>query len=222
MMRYGRAVAVLASMLLGACAPPSGPQRPALPAWQTDAAGCTWQWQEGGGLAFWTERCELSTGRWEVAWDPGSNAFVSLREGQILGIVVQPWPLVADEGLASVTAALVSAGQLAPEAACGWQPGSRRSLPASVRVWLLAPLAPEALAPTPQGEVPEPLCGAYGVSTHGVRYFITDPRWADLAIFVDEGQERPMFDPASLTLFQAGINGPPPQVSRSTARPSDR
>lgn len=52
---------------------------------------------------------------------------------------------------------------------------------------------------TEQGEVPEPVCGAYGHSTHGVRYFITDLRWPELVIFVDEGQERPLFEPRSIS-----------------------
>ena len=65
---------------------------------------------------------------------------------------------------------------------------------------MLSPASPQALGPTAQGEVPEPLCGPYGASTHGVRYFIVDLRWPGLAVFVDEGQERPMFDPASITV----------------------
>jgi hypothetical protein len=32
-----------------------------------------------------------------------------------------------------------------------------------------------------------------------VRYFVTDLRWPDRAIFVEEGQERPLFDPSSIT-----------------------
>lgn len=59
-----------------------------------------------------------------------------------------------------------------------------------------------AFAPTATGEVPDPVCGIYGASTHGVRYFITDLRWPDRAIFVDEGQERPLFDPTSITALQ--------------------
>jgi hypothetical protein len=35
-----------------------------------------------------------------------------------------------------------------------------------------------------------------------VRYFIVDRRWPDRVIFVNEGQERPMFDPESITWMQ--------------------
>lgn len=66
---------------------------------------------------------------------------------------------------------------------------------------VLAPIDPAALAPTLAGEVPDPVCGSYGASTHGVWYFITDLRWPDRAVLVEEGQERPLFDPASITLL---------------------
>jgi len=51
---------------------------------------------------------------------------------------------------------------------------------------------------TPSGDIPEPPCGPYGASTHGVRYFLVDLRQPDRLIFVDEGQDQPMFDPSSI------------------------
>lgn len=64
-----------------------------------------------------------------------------------------------------------------------------------------APSDPAALAPTPSGDIAEPVCGPYGAPTHGIRYFITDLRWLGRAVFVDEGPERPLSDPASITLL---------------------
>jgi len=68
-------------------------------------------------------------------------------------------------------------------------------------VHVLAPIHPVALAPTAAGEVPDPVCGPYCASTPGVRYSLTDLRWPNRAIFVEEGQERPLFYPSGITVL---------------------
>jgi hypothetical protein len=100
----------------------------------------------------------------------------------------------------SLSEALIKKGYLKPDSPCVWKRVSMRPAPQTMAFFTLAPNAPEALGPTASGEVPEPLCGPYGASTHGVRYFITDTRWPDQAIFVEEGQERPLFDATSITV----------------------
>lgn len=172
--------------------------QPPTPSWQTDARHCAWHWREGGGLGLWTETCHLSTGAWEVTWDEPKSAFVLRHQGQAQALAVQPWPLPGGDGMEGLTRALVAAGALAPEAPCHWQTIAHRPAPRTVAFWALVPNHPQALAATEQGEVPEPACGAYGASTHGVRYFIVDLRWAGMAVFVEEGQERPIFDPTSI------------------------
>ena len=51
-----------------------------------------------------------------------------------------------------------------------------------------------ALKPMTSGEVLDPQCVSYCVSTHGVRHFMTDLLRPDRAIFIEEGQELPMYD----------------------------
>ena len=48
--------------------------------------------------------------------------------------------------------------------------------------------------------MPEPPCGEYGWSTHGVRYFFTDTRFPDRAVYVNTGQDGTMFDDTTITL----------------------
>jgi len=74
----------------------------------------------------------------------------------------------------------------------------------------LAPSDPAALGPTATGEVP----GPYGASTHGVRYVITDLRCPGYAIFVEEGQERPLFEPRSITRLPSHL--PPSETPTET------
>jgi hypothetical protein len=178
-----------------------GLQLPSKPDWHTSENDCAWSWVQGGGLGMWSETCRLSTGQWRIVWDEAQRGFVLRRENQIVELVVQPWKISPDTGISSLSKSLSDAGYLASDNDCQWQSVPMRKSPRAMKFYVLSSSKPDALAPTVQGEIPEPRCGPYGHSTHGVRYFIVDLRWPDLAIFVNEGQERPMFDPASITVL---------------------
>jgi hypothetical protein len=177
--------------------------RPTIPDWQTDAA-CDWVWTEGGGLGLWAERCPLSTGLWEMAWSAEEGAFLQMIDGKPFARLVKPFPMSEETGWDGLRDSLVASGDLDPEAPCAFEGAAIRAAPRTVGFVVLTPTNPDALAPTATGDVPDPLCGPYGVSTHGVRYFLTDLRIPGLAIFVEEGQERPMFDPMSLSAVDGG------------------
>lgn len=193
---FPKASVLLLMLSLAACTS----HKPPKPQWQTDAQQCSWHWIEGGSRGLWAETCSLSTGRWSIAWSGQENAFLLQRDKEIRGIAVQPWSIRKETGIYSLSKELIKKGYLEPDAPCVWKRVPMRAAPQTMAFFILAPRAPEALGPTASGEVPEPLCGPYGASTHGVRYFITDTRWPDQAIFVEEGQERPMFDPTSITV----------------------
>lgn len=172
--------------------------RPSPPDWQTDPA-CEWVISEGGGIAFWSERCTLSTGLWEITWSMDDGAFVQTVDGASFGIVVRPFPVPEKGSWDSIRQDLVASGDLDEDAPCAFEPAAIRPDFRSISFVVLTATTPDALSPTGTGDVPEPLCGPYGTSTHGVRYFLTDLRLPGLAVFIDEGQERPMFDPTSVT-----------------------
>ncbi|NHQ75902.1 hypothetical protein HAT86_15740 [Roseovarius gahaiensis] len=174
---------------------------PAEPNWQTDAANCYWNWREGGGIGLWTETCRFNERTWQVVWDEGHAAFVTKKDGTVMGIAVQAFVMPAGANIRAISKTLISAGLLDANAACIWEPIAPRPAPRTMAFHVLRPADQTALSPTASGDIPEPACGPYGASTHGVRYFLTDLRWPDRAIFVDEGQESPLFDPASLTLL---------------------
>jgi len=50
----------------------------------------------------------------------------------------------------------------------------------------------------PKDQVPDPPCGEYGWSTHGIRYFISDLRQPELILYVNEGQDGTMIEPGSI------------------------
>jgi hypothetical protein len=173
--------------------------RPPMPGWQTETGACAWHWREGGGIGLWTETCVFNETVWQVQWDDERGAFVTRRGDMVTGVAVRGFPLPPRAGIDALTGTLIAAGHLEAEAPCEWQPIPLRPAPRTKTFYALTPTDPEALAPSAAGEVPDPICGPYGTSSHGVRYFITDLRWPDHAIFVDEGQERPLFDPSSIT-----------------------
>lgn len=191
---------VAALVLTGSVVSAAGAQPPA-PDWQTDAAACAWDWQSGGGIGFWAERCDLGGARWAVAWDAVRGAFVQTRDGIAQGVVVQPLRIGSGPVTEAIHAALVAAGGLDATAPCRVVATDGWPMPRTMAAYALVPHAADALAMTASGEVPDPVCGPYGVSTHGQRFIVGDPGWVGLAVFVDVGQERPMFDPASLSVL---------------------
>ncbi len=190
---------LVVALLVSACVVADRPIRASKPDWQTDPATCSWHWREGDGIGLWAETCVLNGATWQVDWDAKLGAFVTRRGDTVVGIAVQGFAVPIGSGIAVLSQTLIAAGHLQPEAACTWQTAALRPVPRTMTVHVLTPIDSAALAPTATGEVPDPVCGIYGASTHGVRYFITDLRWPDRAIFVEEGQERPLFDPASIT-----------------------
>ncbi len=173
--------------------------RPPVPGWQTDPEACVWHWREGGGIGLWAESCVLNRTVWQVRWDDDRGAFVTRSGDMVTGVAVQGFTLPPGSGIAVLSDTLIAGGQLEADSPCTWQTIALRPAPRTMTFHVLAPKDPAALAPTAAREVPDPVCGPYGASTHGVRYFITDLRWPDRAIFVEEGQERPLFDPTSIT-----------------------
>ncbi|SIT68871.1 hypothetical protein SAMN05216526_0953 [Ectothiorhodosinus mongolicus] len=196
-----KALIVLLGLLLSGCASltPVSQDGPPEPDWQTDAAACHWVWQENDLLGLWSEVCELNTGRWELEWDETQQAFLMLHDGVAQDIVVQVFFLHEPLGLAGLPTRLVAAGYLNNATDCALTPIALRPAPRTMMFYQFMPCDPQAFAPTEDGQVPEPQCGPYGASTHGVRYFITDLRWPDRAIYVDEGQERFLFDARTIT-----------------------
>jgi len=118
-----------------------------------------------------------------------------------MGIAVQAFALASAAGITSLNETLIKTGSLDAQAACIWRAVPLRPAPRTMSFHVLTPSDPAAFAPTPSGDIPDPVCGPYGASTHGVRYFMRDLTWPDVAVFVEEGQERPLFAPATIMVL---------------------
>lgn len=139
--------------------------------------------------------CAFNGVTWQVVWDADRAAFVTQSGEAVMGVAVESFAWPRGSNIAALSEVLIAAGHLEPAAPCAWQAFAPRPVPRTMALQVLALIDPAAQAPTATGEVPDPVCGPYGVSTHGVRYFLTDLRWPERTIFVEEGQERPLFAP---------------------------
>lgn len=190
------AVLFVAGLPTGAAAQPPMPSESSVP------GACTWHWKAGAGLGIWTERCVLETGVWEPQFDAALRGFVLTVDGEAQGTILQVFDKGAEEGIAAILPELRARGFLPDDDECRFEPAAIRPAPRTVAFYEIRPTGKrlEAFEATPDDEVPEPPCGAYGWGTHGVRYFMTDTRFPDRAIYVNTGQDGTMFDDRTITL----------------------
>lgn len=195
-----RALPIAAVLLAGQIGAASGAtaERPPAPSWTTDAELCAWRWIEGGGIGFWAETCALGPGVWDIAWDAETGAFWERLDGAPRTRVVEPWPLDPEQAIGQLIATLHGAGALAQDSDCAFRPAEETATGGTVERYRLTPATGWPIDAPAGGGVPDDPCGPYGVSAGAVRYVLIDRRWPDRAVFVDAGQERPMFDPDSI------------------------
>lgn len=186
--------------LVFAVTPAAASERPPVPQFRTDP-GCTWHWLTGGGVGLWGEVCNLSTGQWSVEWHRDRAAFVQTRDGAPVTQVLEIFKKSDEDPASAVLDELRRRGELADDEECVFQPAQVRAAPRTIAFLEIRPTGErlKAFEATPKDEIPDPPCGAYGWSTHGRRYFMTDIRQPDRVLYINEGQDGSMFDPASVT-----------------------
>lgn len=194
--------AVLASLLLAAAAVPALAEPPPKPATSTDPEKCAWEWKSAAGIGVWTERCVLDTGVWEVVPAPELPGFALAIDGKPEVTVVQVFEKPADAGIDAILPALREKGYIPDDGDCVFEPAAIRPAPRTIAFFEIMPTGARKAAfdATPTDEVPEPPCGDYGWSTHGVRYFMTDIRFPGRVVYIDTGEDGLMFEPATVTL----------------------
>lgn len=115
--------------------------------------------------------------------------------------VVHAVPRAPGAPLSSVVAALARAGHVPPDD-CVFVRTRLSGVARAARVYELRPTGARlaAMRATPRDQVPDPPCGEYGWSTHGVRAFVVDPRRPQWVVYVNLGQDGTLIDPATLAI----------------------
>lgn len=162
---------------------------------------CERQTLSAGPLRIDAWSCALPTGRWHVRAEPALPGFALWIDDTRRETVVHALPRAAGAPLSSVVPGLARAG-LVPADDCVFVRTREQAAPRGARVYELRPAGARlaALRRTPRDEVPEPPCGEYGWSTHGVRGFVVDRAQARWVVYVNLGQDGTLIDPATLVI----------------------
>jgi hypothetical protein len=193
--------AVLAAFCLAVPAS-SAMAQPPMPTGSSVPGKCTWEWMTGAGVGIWAERCDLDTGVWVPRFDADLPGFVLTVDGKDAGTILQVFDKPADADVSAILPTLRSRGHIPDDDECVFAPAAIRPAPRTIAFYEIRPTGSRlaAFEATPEDEVPEPPCGDYGWSTHGVRYFTTDLRFPERVVYVDTGQDGTMFDDRTITL----------------------
>jgi hypothetical protein len=175
---------------------------PPKPMGSTDAERCGWEWKAGGGIGVWAERCDLDTGLWQLRYDEALPGFALTVDGGDVAVVLQTFAKPAEAPVSAILPDLRRRGYIPDDEECVFAPAAIRPAARTIAFFDIQPTGARkaAFEATPVDEVPEPPCGDYGWSTHGIRYFMTDTRFPDRVIYVDIGEDGMMFDPETVTL----------------------
>ena len=192
------AVTVLLLLALGGCG--SATTAPPLP---VAAAGepCVAEQFQVGNLTVGGRRCRYATGRGHLRVEPALPGLALWRDDTRVEIVPQLFPRRTGEPVSAILPALRAKGAIPDDGECILVPAPMGPAPRTVTHHQVRPIGERLrrLEATPKDEIPDPPCGDYGASTHGVRYFIDDlraPRWV---VYVNEGQDGTLVDPRSIS-----------------------
>lgn len=168
---------------------PSEPSRPAY-------EGFHWERVEGAGLKFWAQ----SNGNLRVVTDQELPGAFTERDGGSRQLVIRVFPL-KNRRIEDVLELL--------SATPGWNAGETGRFEEwtcnqrpSVKRYILVPTGEygEKYREQSQSEPIPSTCNGWGVGNSGMRYFEIHAGHPDKAIFVEIGQDAPLFDEQSIVL----------------------
>ncbi|MEI7970784.1 MAG: hypothetical protein WCJ69_17545 [Betaproteobacteria bacterium] len=166
----------------------------------TAGDGCTWQQLASGPVQLRARSCRYATGHWRVQAEPDLPGFALWRDNERVATVIQWFPRLPDAPVDAILPALRSRGYIPNDAECVFRPATGPAAPRTRAYHDIRPVGARLarLEATPADQIPDPPCGDYGWSTHGVRYFLTDLRFPEWVLYVNEGQDGTLIDAGSI------------------------
>lgn len=190
------AATALLVLALGGC----GTATTAPPSPAAASEPCVAEQFQVGNLTVGGRSCRYATGRWHLRVEPALPGLALWRDDTRVDTVLQLFPRRPGEPISAILPVLRAQGAIPNDAECILMPAQMGPAPRTVTHYQVRPIGERLrrLEATPKDEIPDPPCGDYGASTHGVRYFIDDlrePRWV---VYVNEGQDGTLVDPRSI------------------------
>jgi hypothetical protein len=175
---------------------------PAMPVYNTEKSSCVWSWKAGKGIGLWTEDCQFESGRWDVAYDEGSDLFALRVDAGDPFPVVRHWR--KDGGLSpeQLLPELKANGLVLDDAECVFEVSAEQAAPAGWTQWHVKPIGKRKAAydAQPADEVPEPACGELGYAVDFIGFFMVHKNHPNRVVYVNLGQDGTMIDLPSITL----------------------
>ena len=176
---------------------------PPQPFFQTDADNCKWSWKTGTGIGLWAEDCKFEGGSYLMTYDQGKDSFVVGAEGSDAYEVVRQFHKKADEGPDALLPGFKAKGLIPNDDECKFE---KSDVAKGFGDWTIYEIKPSGkrkadYEAVPSGELPDPPCGDLGLAVDYLGYFMISAAHPDRVIYLDLGQDTPMFDPTSITLF---------------------
>lgn len=171
------------------------------PFFQADPVNCKWEWVKGVAISLWAEKCIFESGTLSVSYDEKTTQFlqnVTDAEGHP---VIWQFTRKAGDELDALLPELRSKNLIPNDDECKFQ---LREPAENYGAWTVYDIMPTgkrkvAFDAAPQDEIPEPPCGQLGLAVDYVGYFVVNKDHADRVLFLDLGQDVPLFDPYSIT-----------------------
>lgn len=166
--------------------------------------GCAWEQisDAGTGMTAWVQSCDFGDGRTLGYAFDGNRLVQKSSDFEELVPVAEVFDIKAGEtatdALKRVYAELTEPG-IAKR--CVLKQETETELPAGIARYSFvadAELQKELDATTVEGDIPETRCGPYGMTYESVRHFQTI-EGADKLVFLDLGQDDPLFDDMTLS-----------------------
>jgi hypothetical protein len=124
-------------------------------------------------------------------------------DDQRQGMVLQLFHVAEGAKIDALLPELRKRGLVADSDDCVFSPAALSPTPRTTAQYEIKPVGEtlKRFEATPDDEVPDPPCGDYAWSTHGVRYFQSDLRAPGTVLYFDLGQDGSLFEPGSVTLM---------------------
>ncbi len=176
---------------------------PAQPFFQTDPQNCKWNWKTGKGIGLWAEDCTFDSGKFVISYDAANGSFALASGGKDTYAVVRQFHKKPEDAPDALLADFKAQGLVPKDDECRFEASD---VVKNFGPWQIFEIKPtgkrkESFEATPADEIPEPPCGTLGQAVDYVAYFMIDAGHPDRVIYVDLGQDTPMFDPTTITLF---------------------
>jgi len=185
-----------------------------MPPARAPVPGCAWQHLSDAavGLAAWVQQCDFGF-RQIVLSLKGSGLAMHYSDGGDEETLVEVRTLAAGETLEAGMRRAWAVG-VAPAVArhCQLSAYADSAAHAGVKRYRFVPdaaYAKQLAASADPNDIPEPPCGERGIALDGEQYFETQAGSHRAFLFVQVGQDEPLFDPQTLQLLEPAA--PPPR-----------